>query len=44
MGTPELDTRMDGLRSLLAMDQGEGQRATDSHKEAKWMLNVLDQF
>jgi hypothetical protein len=44
MGTPELDTQMDGLRSFLAMDQGDGQRATDSHKEAKWMLNVLDQF
>lgn len=33
---------MDGLRNFLAMDQGDDQRATDSHKEAKWMLNVLD--
>lgn len=44
MGTPELDTRMDGLRSFLATDREDGQRATDNHKEAKWMLEVLDQF
>jgi hypothetical protein len=44
MSTPELDPRMEGLRSYLAANEGDGQQATDSYKEAKWMLNVLDQF
>lgn len=45
MGTPELGSRIDGLRRFLATNQGdENRRATESYKEAQWMLSVLDQF
>lgn len=45
MGTPELDSRIDGLRNFLATNQGDdNQRATESYEEAQWMLGVLDRF
>jgi hypothetical protein len=45
MGTPELDTGTDGLRRFLAtMQRDNNQCATESYKDAQWMLSVLDQF
>ncbi|KAJ5212614.1 uncharacterized protein N7498_004260 [Penicillium cinerascens] len=44
MGTPELESRLSGLQALLDSNVTAETEQTDAQKEARWMLDVLQQY
>lgn len=44
LGTTELDSRLEGLRSYLASAQGSGQESSEVYQEALWLINTLQNF
>lgn len=44
MGTPELDSRMSGLQAFLESNPTSENEASDTQKEARWMLDTLQQY
>lgn len=44
MGTPELDQRLAGLQSYLASNQVSDEDLSDSFKEARWLLGLLQRY
>lgn len=44
MGTPELESRLSGLQALLDSNVTAEIEQSDAQKEARWMLDVLQQY
>lgn len=44
MGTPELDSRLDGLKKFISLLEKSPQQQNADFEEARWMLSVLERY
>lgn len=44
MGTPELDSRLEGLKKLISVLEQSPQQQNSEYQEARWMLSVLERY
>jgi len=44
MGTPELDSRLAGLKSYIKLIENSQSEKNQEFKEAQWMVSVLEEY
>ncbi|OQE15875.1 hypothetical protein PENSTE_c026G03081 [Penicillium steckii] len=44
MGTPELDSRLSGLKSYISLIENSNQNQNQEFKEAQWILYILEKY